>query len=177
MATLNIGSQSWHDTATWGYITGALVLLYIALCIHAWYPLRHVPGPRLASFSNLWSARNHLAHCCKPAYAGLSKYGSIVRVAPTYVLTDDPEVLRQITTARSKYHRDVWNSVFKVSKNENVFNTMDVAKHDRIKSQIVAGYHGRENPDLEGAIDSQVMRLVECEFAFVLPDMSVTNDF
>jgi hypothetical protein len=150
-----------HDPAAWVRLVVTLIVLYIGWAVWTWYPLRHVPGPRLASFSYLWKVRNHLFRTCKPGFLSLKKYGSIVRVGPNYVVTDDPNVLRQISSARSTYTRDIWYTGSKVGPNDNIFTVRDNAEHDRLKSAAVSGYQGRENPDLEGAIDSQVVRLID----------------
>lgn len=59
--------------------------------------LRNIPGPRLASFSNLWKIagvlnqdmpwRNIEVH---------EKYGPLVRIGPNHVSTSDPEALKVI---------------------------------------------------------------------------------
>ena len=59
-------------------LAGTVVLWYIVASIVAWYKLRHVPGPFLATFSHMWSFR--------AAYSGRSnqiiseaqkKYGKV----------------------------------------------------------------------------------------------------
>lgn len=55
-------------------------------------PLRHVPGPFLASFSKIWIVLQQLG--LKRPIVDLElhrKYGSIVRIAPKDVMVSSPE--------------------------------------------------------------------------------------
>ncbi|KAH8887924.1 cytochrome P450 [Thozetella sp. PMI_491] len=128
----------------------------------SWYRLRHIPGPRLASFSNLWIGLNSFRGNNYNAYLGLKKYGSLVRNGPNYLVTDDPDVLRTMAGARSKYKRDAWYQAAKFGPGmDSMASIIDTEAHDAIKAKVTSGYSGHENPDLEVAIDSQVCRLID----------------
>jgi hypothetical protein len=144
-----------------GWVTASFVTWYVVSSIRTWYRLRHIPGPPLASFSYLWMVLNTMRGRNHEAYLGLKSYGSLVRNGPNYLVTDDPEALRMMASARSKYARDSWYSAAKWSPDrETMGSLLDTAAHDKIKAKMAGGYSGRENPDLEAAIDSQVARLV-----------------
>ncbi len=144
-----------------GWVVAILVASYTVTAFRTWYRLRHIPGPWLASFSYLWMVINTLRGRNDVAYLGLRKYGSLVRNGPNYLVTDDPEVLRRMAAARSKYSRDGWYAAAKwYPEVETMASMLDTAEHDKFKAKTAAGYSGRENPDLEVAVDSQVNRLV-----------------
>ncbi len=52
--------------------------------VRAWYPLRHFPGPFLASVSNLWLARTSVSGNAMQVHMAVrARYGGpLVRVAP-----------------------------------------------------------------------------------------------
>ena len=135
-------------------------LYYIASSITTWYRLRHIPGPFLASFSYLWLMRNNLLGISSSQLVDLKKYGSVVRIGPNYVLTDDPVALRRISGARSTYGRDAWWTALRIDpRQDNMLTTMDTAAHDRLKAQTANGYNGRDKVDIEGGVDTQVAKL------------------
>lgn len=139
---------------------GALLFYYVASSFAAWYRLRHIPGPFLASFSYLWLMRNNFLGISSTQLVRIKKYGSLVRVAPNYVLTDDPVALRRISGARSIYGRDAWWTALRIDpRQDNMLTTMDTAAHDKLKAQTANGYNGRDGVDIEGGIDIQIEKL------------------
>jgi hypothetical protein len=109
-----------------GLSTSLAVALLIIYLVHTWYEWRrlsHVPGPTWASLTKLWMVRQSLRRrqpfAFKEAHAtygtkiqplelppGLTyPPGSLVRVGPNEVVTNDPEVLRKIMAVRSTYTR------------------------------------------------------------------------
>ncbi|KAI1657302.1 cytochrome P450 monooxygenase [Daldinia decipiens] len=139
-----------------------LSLWSIITTIAAWYRLRHIPGPFLASLSHLWVAKSILFGTLEKDFVGLAKYGTLVRVAPNYVVTSDPKVLRQIASARSKYGKDEWYETVKFDpRNENMITLIDTHAHDQRKAKTIKGYNGRENADLEHAINSQIAHFID----------------
>lgn len=139
---------------------GAFGLYYLVSSITTWYRLRHVPGPFLASFSYLWLMKNNLLGISSSQLKGLKKYGSVVRIGPNYVLTDDPVALRRISGARSAYGRDAWWTALRIDpRQDNMLTTTDTAVHDRLKAQTANAYNGRDKIDIEGGIDGQIDKL------------------
>ncbi|KAK1752595.1 cytochrome P450 [Echria macrotheca] len=139
---------------------GIPAIYYVVSAITTWFRLRHVPGPALASFSYLWLMRNNFFGISSSQLLGLKKYGSVVRIGPNYVLTDDPAALRRISGARSTYGRDAWWTGVRIDpRQDNMLTTMDVAAHDRLKAQTAAGYGGRDGVDIERGLDVQIGKL------------------
>ena len=101
----------------------ALSAIYLVYTWYEWRRLSHVPGPMWASLTKLWMVRQSLRRrqpfAFKEAHATYGTKiqvfqspstltdhsGSLVRVGPNEVVTNDPEVLRKIMAVRSTYTR------------------------------------------------------------------------
>jgi len=140
-------------------------LWYVVSATVAWWRLRHIPGPVVARFSYLWHIYYLLRGNGGPVYAGLhNRYaggGPFVRITPNTVVTNDPDILRQIAAARTRYGRDAWYEGAQFHPEYgNVASIIDNEKHDALKAKTASSYSGRENgPDFEPAIDAQIAAL------------------
>jgi len=79
-----------------------LVLGLVAAVVgfQLWYTrhrLRHIPGPFIASFSNLWKL-NAVWHWDMPRrnVAVHAQYGPLVRIGPNHISVADPDAVRTI---------------------------------------------------------------------------------
>lgn len=108
-------------------ITATLLGLFTAALsarvAYRWYRLSHIPGPFWASFSSLWMVKVTLEGRAPEAWKqATDKYGpsapsqifirptltvigSLARVGPNDLVTDDPDVLRRMMAVRSSYTR------------------------------------------------------------------------
>lgn len=137
---------------------------FLASTFYQWYRLRKVPGPFLASFSYLWVLGAVLSGNQSGVYCDLAnKYdGRLVRVSPNDLITDDPEILKRMSRARSPYGKDTfYTSSLKHPDHDNMFSTLDVAAHDRIKAKLLGPYGGRETDAMEPIVDGSVEALVK----------------
>lgn len=144
---------------------GGLWLLYLVISsITAWYRLRHVKGPFLASFSHLWLVRNISSGRHAAGLLALSEqYGPLVRIGPNDLLTSDPEIFRRMgdSKLRPSYGRsDYYNALKMDPYHDTLFSLRDTNAHDKLKAKLSFGYGGRENPGLEDGIDEQLRGLV-----------------
>ena len=148
--------------SAWLLIAGCLLLYYLSSTFLSWFRLRHVPGPSLASISYLWLARAALSRRLYYIYRDLGvKYGSVVRVGPNEVSTDDASAIRKMSAARSTYRRDPWYQGGTLNPHQRtLFTLLDTAEHDRRKARLASGYSGRDIPALEPGIDDQVRALL-----------------
>ncbi|KAI3329047.1 cytochrome P450 [Xylariaceae sp. AK1471] len=139
-----------------------LVGWYLTSTIYSWYRLRHLPGPLLASLSYLWVANVSWRGTQYETYRSLSeKYGSIVRVGPNELITDDPEVLRRISSTKNEYSRSEWYNGARINPHTvTMINLLDPLSHDNAKVKLSPGYSGRETPGLESIVDQQLASLV-----------------
>ncbi|KAI3397414.1 hypothetical protein diail_10745 [Diaporthe ilicicola] len=137
------------------------VLWYLATAVRSWHRLKHIPGPFLGRFSYAWLA--YLQQSGRQYYIyrdEIPKFGHLVRVGPNELTTDDPEVLRRLTSARSQYGRDAWYTGGRWNPYAHtMFTTLDTRLHDDIKSKTAIGY-GDKNSALEPGVDAQIIALV-----------------
>ncbi|KAK1757894.1 cytochrome P450 [Echria macrotheca] len=144
-------------------LTAGLIIWYATTALLSWWRLRHVPGPFLASFSYLWLARVQRSGRMGPIYRDLpAKYGSLVRIGPNEVTTDDPEVIRRMSSARTRYVRDSWYLAGRWTPYEkHFFNELDSQAHDAQKARVLTAYTGKTVDGFEGTVDEQVAALVD----------------
>lgn len=136
-------------TTLLGLTVTLVISCFFISTFKAWHRLSHVPGPFLASFSSLWIVKQILRGRIAPALSELQKHGRLVRVGPNYLLTDDPETLRQISAARSQYNRDEWwGSLNLTPGSDNLATILEAGPHDKVKAKMAAGYAGRDNMDM-----------------------------
>ncbi|KAJ4396022.1 hypothetical protein N0V93_000238 [Gnomoniopsis smithogilvyi] len=144
-------------------IAGLSVLSYLAISTaYSWYRLRHIPGPPLASISYLWQFRAALSGKRAEYYRDANeKYGSLVRIGPNELLTNDPGLIMHMSAARATYTRSGWYAGFKFNPYvDNLVNLLDTGAHDRLRSKLAGGYSAKENPSLESSVDEQLASLV-----------------
>ncbi|KAL0777439.1 hypothetical protein CaCOL14_006957 [Colletotrichum acutatum] len=145
------------------YVSFAFIIYYAVSSIIAYGRLRDFPGPLIGRFSYLWLIRN--ARSGRPAehFTNLNrKHGSLVRIGPNDLVTDDPEILRRMNAARSTYGRSSWYDTTKLNPHEDsLFSLRDTGAHDKLKAKCAAGYAGKENLALEDGINSQVAGFVD----------------
>ncbi|KAI2638910.1 cytochrome P450 [Hypomontagnella submonticulosa] len=143
-------------------VTGLLLLSLVYSRVVAWYRLRHVDGPWLASFTYLWMLWITIKGRQSISYREtIQKYGPLVRIGPNELIIDDPEIIRRMNAARSKYRRSSWYSATRLDPYlPSLFNLQDAAEHDKLKAQLSFGYGGKENPGIEDGIDEQLAALI-----------------
>ncbi|KAJ3938166.1 uncharacterized protein N0V96_011854 [Colletotrichum fioriniae] len=145
------------------YLSVAFIVYYVVSSVIAYGRLRQFPGPLIGRFSYLWLISN--ARSGRPAehFTNLNrKHGSLVRIGPNDLVTDDPDILRRMNAARSTYGRSSWYDTTKLNPHEDsLFSLRDTGAHDRLKAKCAAGYAGKENLALEDGINSQVAGFVD----------------
>jgi hypothetical protein len=143
-------------------VIAVCALYLLSSSILAWYRLRHFKGPFLASFSYLWLAKTTLSGKSWKIYMETrDKFGEgLIRIGPDLLITDDAEMIRRMSAARSPYTRSAWYTSLRMDPyRHSMMSTLDIALHDDIKAKTAAGYSGREVPTLETDIDGQIADL------------------
>lgn len=141
-----------------------LACLYWALSVALqWYRLSHIPGPFLNSITTLrsfWWVKNTDFNTF---VLDLQRdYGKIVRLTPTGVMVDDPEVGWHINSARSAYKRSGWYESMKFNPwGGTVLTEMNPVSHDKRKAKLLHGFSGRGLQNVERRTDQQVAALKE----------------
>jgi len=119
--------QQLHKSmASVAILSASLATAYLAHGFYSWYRLSHVPGPFWAAFSKYWMVRESLKGrqpiaikevtdkygtadflpTNRPGFLLISVVlGSLARIGPNELVTDDPDVLRRMMGVRSAYTR------------------------------------------------------------------------
>ncbi|KAF7957208.1 hypothetical protein EAE96_002799 [Botrytis aclada] len=123
--------------------------------------LHKVPGPFLASISNIWKV--------VALYRGImpqeniaihAKYGPVVRIGPHHVSFASPEALQIIHSSRNAYPKsDFYKPTSPIYEGHplfHLFSVQDVQYHSTLKKNIAGVYTKTAVLDLEPRIDSCV---------------------
>ncbi|SPO06232.1 related to pisatin demethylase (cytochrome P450) [Cephalotrichum gorgonifer] len=151
-----------RTTVATGFL-GLLAAAFSARVAYRWYRLSHVPGPFWAGISTYWIIRVTLDGVAPYAYKEVTdKYGSLARVGPNDLITDDPELLRKMMAVRSPYSRGSWHGAQKLDPaRDNLFSMTDEVAHRDLRAKMAAGYSGKENHSMEATIDSQIANFID----------------
>jgi hypothetical protein len=138
-----------------------LIVIALTLRFRTWLRLRHIPGPPIAGITEFWLLRKTLGGrchidtleackkygtidgCCvanKETLALIVKLGPLVRIGPNHLITDDPEVLRNMSAVRSPYRRSIWYDGLRLEHNYfNVVSERHESRHNDLRAKMGAG--------------------------------------
>ncbi|KAL4937360.1 hypothetical protein BDV06DRAFT_74904 [Aspergillus oleicola] len=156
-------------------LVGIIFGSYAVKVIADYAKLRRFPGPFWTNFSHWPHSLAFLGGSCHEWYADINeKYGPIARVAPRILVTSCPDVLMHINN-NPNYKRSDWyyNAARFEYRRDNVFSQTDNAKHEQRRKQMAPGYSGRENLQLESAIDERVEALIRLVRSYVSSDRQI----
>lgn len=146
-------------TVTWGLVA-VLIVIALTLRIRTWLRLRHIPGPPIAGITEFWLLRKTLSGRChidlleackkygtergtcvpREMQALTANLGSLVRIGPNHLITDDPEVLRRMSAVRSPYRRSIWYDGLRLEHDYfNVVSERDENRHNDLRAKMAAG--------------------------------------
>lgn len=123
------------------------------------HPLRGIPGPFLASTTNLWRlavflrGRQHLEY-----HALFQKYGPIVRLGPNSVIFNDAAHIPEYFG----WDKSDWVKAF--SARTDVYshgNIIDIKEHAKAKSEVMIGYSMSNVLKGEDKVDGHVSDLMD----------------
>ena len=70
----------------------------------------------------------------------IAKSGSIVRIGPNHLVTNDPEVLKRMSAVRSPYRRSIWYEGMQLEPGYiNVLSERNEERHNDHRSKMAAG--------------------------------------
>ncbi|KIW79697.1 hypothetical protein Z517_06311 [Fonsecaea pedrosoi CBS 271.37] len=148
----------------WGLILlGAFAIVWFVFStVVSYRKLRHIPGPWLACFSQLWifnvTTKGDLYLTMEEV---LHKYGTILIIIAILTTFSDPEFVRVITAPRSPFRRGHWYKGMKIDPRiNNLLSEQDERRHAELRAKMMPGYTGKEVPNLEEKIDDRVLDLV-----------------
>ncbi|KAH9212789.1 pisatin demethylase [Leptodontidium sp. 2 PMI_412] len=138
-------------------------IAFAAQTVGAWYRLRHFKGPFPATFSNIWQVRALLnGQMNFEVLEANRKYGSLVRIGPNMLVTDDPALMRKMNAVRSPYRRSDWYTGLRFDPTrDNVLSQMDEDTHTELRTKMAIGYAGKENEIFEHSINHNVLALIK----------------
>ncbi|ESZ95638.1 hypothetical protein SBOR_3986 [Sclerotinia borealis F-4128] len=129
-------------------------------------PLKKVPGPFLAKFTNLWrlvdvyGGRSELTHQLLQ-----QKYGQAVRIGPNIVSLNDPKLIPIIYSLKGEFLKSDFYTVndTKVGKAiiKNVFSTQSNEAHAQMLRPIQKLYSMGNVLSLEQSVDDTIKAFVE----------------
>ncbi|PVH91595.1 cytochrome P450 oxidoreductase [Periconia macrospinosa] len=123
--------------------------------------LSNIPGPFLASFSNLWKIKAvYYGEMHKENVKVHQRYGPVVRIGPNHVSFASPEALKTIYTERPTFPKSDFYKpggvLYNGKRLENLFSLQDVDHHARLKRTLLGLYTKTSVLDLEPRIDDTV---------------------
>jgi hypothetical protein len=149
-----------------GLLAGLLAILgtlyFIVSTVASWSRLRQFKGPFSSAFSYFYLAKISVSGRSFETLMDVHrKYGRLVRIGPNELMTDDPELIKAMGSARSNWARSNWYNSGRVHPvDDTILNVVDTATHDKLRHDLIPGYSGRDNRSLEGDIDGQLVKLV-----------------
>ncbi|KAI0976155.1 cytochrome protein [Xylaria arbuscula] len=147
----------------WFTVVAALILgIFLFRRTRLLLQLRHIPGPLLSRITGIPHALGLYGEDFHLYYHELhQKYGPIVAVSPTIVITSDPGLwARSNTDPRYKKSKWFYRAVRYDWRSDNIFSEHNTAVHDVRRSQMIRGYSGVENLTLEADIEACVAKLL-----------------
>ncbi|KAL3296465.1 Pisatin demethylase [Colletotrichum asianum] len=89
------------------------------------------------------------------------KYGSISRIGPNHLVTDDPELTRTILAVGSKWRRGPWFDAIRIDPRvPNIVFERDIRKHNAMRRRMSAGYAGKDIEGLEDVVDERITEFI-----------------
>jgi len=145
------------------FIASGVVIYLVLSYVAAWLRLRRFNGPFPGTFSYLFIMKTTISGRMWEAYKDLNKkYGPLARIGPNDLITDDPDIIRRMSAARSTYRRSGWYGAMKLNPHEeSMFSLRDTVAHDKLKHRCSAGYAGKENPTLEAGVDLGISGFID----------------
>ena len=165
------------------YVTAWPAILFAALVILlTWFlqdlvlpsPLRSIPGPPLARFTNIWILFKTAQGQSHTLYQDLHhQYGPIVRVGPRKVIVSEPEHLAQVYGTTRNLPKSNFYNAFQIPMvaaplpglanptQENLFSTRNQEYHKQMKSVLTPAYSLITIRQLEPEVDVLITKLID----------------
>lgn len=160
------------------FFIGSVIGYFILVQYLSYRRLSHIPGPRLAAWSNLWLVR---AIWGQQSHVNINEVsrrygitiissggsetrsltdiiGPLARIGPNDLITTDVGLVHRIQAARSPYKRSNWYRGFRLAPGiDNVLSQTDDKLHTKRRAQLSLGFSLKNQ---ECIIDRHVTNLV-----------------
>ncbi|KAK4496721.1 hypothetical protein PRZ48_012704 [Zasmidium cellare] len=136
----------------------ALTFLFTRL-LWSYLHLRHIPGPLIASITDLWRLIDVWQRDSHNTHTNLhAKYGEVVRIGPNTVLVSRPDIVQDIYGiskgfVKSEFYH-VWQNIVNGKRAASLVFTTDEAQHAKMKRPIASAYSLSTLVEFEPLIDS-----------------------
>lgn len=148
----------------WLLVLATLIAFYILNLLRRRYasPLRHIPGPFLASMTRAWKVKELWAGHMETTQRELHrKYGPVVRIAPNELSFASPSAARDIFTVGKGFHKTDFYSIFPPPENPDLFTEVDEAIHASKKRTAAPVYSMASMLEMEPYIEATGKTLVK----------------
>ncbi|KAJ4991166.1 benzoate 4-monooxygenase cytochrome p450 [Stagonosporopsis vannaccii] len=157
-----------------GIAVTVLVIQYVAAYLRS--PLKNIPGPFLAKFSNVWRLWNHYGQTHIETQKELhKKYGDVVRLGPNTVSIADAGLLKTIYSTRGTFLKARHIAVNDALQNghliQNLFSTRSNEYHAKGLRPVQKLYNFQSALQLEPLMNDDLRVFgTELERRFMLGD-------
>jgi hypothetical protein len=151
-----------HVLPVYGYVLLAVsIFLAGRLLANAYLsPLRHYPGPFLASCTRLWNlARVRRYRYTTEQLELHAEYGPVVRIAPNELSIGSPQVVDAVFAPGKGFTKSDWYSVFPPTTPKDIFTELDEKLHAQKKRVAGVPYSMKSMVSLIGATDKTIATL------------------
>lgn len=146
-----------------------IILLFCGYFLHNRYRrhVRSIPGPFLASFTDIWRFLNTLTGIPHETHLDLhQKYKSnLVRIGPNVISVSNPDFIPIIYGLNSGFTKSAFYDVFLLPCNgeftNSLFNTRDEKYHAKYKRPIASAYSMSTLVEFEPFVDTTTKLFIE----------------
>lgn len=160
---MNISGDQVRKVLLAFFITLALII-FLKKAITSNFHLQDFSGPWWATYTRLWICKTLASTQSAEIFTEVNnKYGSIARIGPNHLVTDDPELTRRILAVGSKWHRGPWFDSIRIDPRvTNIVSERDPRKHNAMRRRMSAGYAGKDIEGLEDVVDERISQFISC---------------
>ncbi|KAH8651554.1 cytochrome P450 oxidoreductase [Tricladium varicosporioides] len=143
-------------------LLAAVIFVKVAFWVRILYryrrPLSAIPGPTLAPWTRFWIVKTLASGRSHEIFIEINKkYGSLARIGPNHLITNDPATTRRILGVRSGYERGPWFDSIKIDPHvPNIVSERCEEKHRKLRHKLAASYNGKNVALMEPVIDKQI---------------------
>ncbi|KLO94369.1 putative Benzoate 4-monooxygenase cytochrome P450 [Fusarium fujikuroi] len=147
-------------------VSTVLILSLFITCVRRYWRLRHIPGPFIASYTDLWAAisvwRGKYYHDTVTQWH--AKYGPVVRAGPNRVSFADPNAIPDIYGTSLIYSKsDSYRPMEVMAKGDTMQSIITIRDEKRvtgIKRQIAGGFSQSQWLKQEDQMDATISALL-----------------
>ncbi|KAJ9604715.1 hypothetical protein H2200_010829 [Cladophialophora chaetospira] len=133
-------------------------------------PLHHIPGPRYASWTNLWLKIQVMrGNRCQYIHSIHERYGPFVRVSPDEIAVADLASIKQIYRVGTNFLKSPWYQKFNESPHPGIFSMIDAKEHATRRRLFAQSF----SKTSLGRFETQIRKKVDTAVSKIDRDMKV----